>query len=74
MESDLSAVHMIEPKEELAIDSYNIKPVDYDTLVIHCKKFELRSDKILLTLDNEKIKQFKTIVIDGRKYVLEEEK
>ena len=70
--SDLSAVHITEPKE-LAVDAYNINPIDYDTLVINCKKFELRSDKILLTLDNEKIKQFKTIIIDGRKYRLEEE-
>ena len=75
MNSDLSAVHMSPPPEESSIEALTIEggvhPVE--TIFVYCKKIELRSDKISLTIDNDKIKQFKVIVINGRKYKLEEE-
>lgn len=71
--SDLSAVYMSEPKEELAIDGSNINPVDLDTVVINCKKIELRSDHIMVKIDPDKMSWVKSIVINGRKYKLVED-
>ena len=75
MNSDLSAVHMSPPPEESSIEALPIKagvhPIE--TLTVNCEKIELRSEKLVLKIDNDKIKQFKVIVINGRKYKLEEE-
>ena len=79
MESDLSAVYM-KPVSDGATDLKDI--VDggtitmepkMDTLVVNCAKLELRSDHIMVKIDPDKMSWVKKIIINGRKYKLEEE-
>lgn len=75
MESDLSAVHMAPPPEESSIEALTIEggEIPVDTIFVYCKKIELRSDHLMIKIDTDKLDQFKTIVINGRKYKLVED-
>ena len=76
--SDLSTVYM-KPVSDEATDlnkivdggSIDIKPT-LDTLIINCAKLELRSDHIVVKIDPDKMGWVKKIIINGRKYVLED--
>ena len=79
MESDLSAVYMKPASDEATdlkdiIDGGNITLAPaLDTLVVNCTKLELRSDHIMVKIDPDKMSWVKKIIINGRKYKLEEE-
>ena len=79
MESDLSTVYMKPVSDEATdlkdiVDGRNVTlaPI-LDTLVVNCTKLELRSDHIMVKIDPDKMDWVKKIIINGRKYILEEE-
>lgn len=50
-----------------------INPFKNSKIIVMCKEIVLKQGAIEITIDNERIKQFNEIVIDGRTYkVLEE--
>lgn len=61
--SDLSAVAI----------SPGLLDAKSDTFVLNCEALELRSEKLVLKLTDDKLKEFKVIIINGRKYKLEED-
>lgn len=45
-----------------------IRPFDNSKIIVMCKEIVLKQGIIEITIDNEKIKQYNEIVIDGRTY------
>lgn len=61
-------------KESTWKDLYlHSKPFNTSKIVIMCKEIVLKQNDIEITIDNDKIKQYNSIVIDGRVYELREE-
>lgn len=45
-----------------------IRPFDTSKIIIMCKEIVLKQGTIEITIDNERIKHYNEIVIDGRTY------
>ena len=72
VDQNTGCVNWFEDLVELQVVGVNDALID-PSVIIECKKIILTHDEVRIEIDNDLLKNFSVIIINGRKYVLEDE-